>query len=298
VSRAAGLRELLLQALERVERPGSARDDVDPDRPLLFGYGPAAFSTCTDLVPPPRYYADVNGYYRGLGVGPHATRREMRDAFLARDGHRSRWLTYAMAQLLDLNEPGTRDAYDRCLPWQRFDDRYLREEERRRVKRRLGQARQQAGGDAAKLDALLARLAEDGFEVLPEGGEWGTEESLAAQDKAEVDQLIRWGLYFPYAHYLWRSAGGDEVRLLRWQRLLVSEAARLGLVVTLAVGYLGRQPHPYVVARVGLLDVVFLHEDHDPTPGHAAGAIRALVESRHTTETHRTHASPRILTPR
>jgi hypothetical protein len=274
----AALRRQVRQAMRAAAPTVAEPVRYDEDRPRLAGVGPAAFSTSTTVAEFPRYYADVNGYYLALGVRHDAGARELREAFAARDGHRSRWLTYVLAQLRDRE---VRVGYDRMLPWQRYPDRYERERARRLSKLALARMRREAGGDADRLAALVRQREDEGFEFSSLDDP--PADAAREMDKAAVDELIRYGLYFPYGHYLWRSRGADDVVLLRWQRYLVAAASAAGLVVHIAVGSFGRQPHPYVVARVGRLDVVFLHEDEPPTREHAAAAVRALAEA------HRTH---------
>jgi len=98
------LHERVLPSREEQE---ALRQDQTPDdqlryeRPVRLGWGPARWSTSMALVPMDRVCHDVNGYYRELGVDWRATKKELKEAYVERDGPNDARLTYVFKQLLD-----------------------------------------------------------------------------------------------------------------------------------------------------------------------------------------------------
>lgn len=277
------------EALGVRRRPGPAYErntapvDVRPheyEKPMLFGRPHLAdTSTCTDLAPrpDPEVIWDVNGYYRTLGVpfphrfGPHspATRRTLAQAFHAADGLDDRRKTYCLDQLLD---PTVRRVYDRMPLGEPYMDSYWDEWLHKQAKIEL--SRRIAAGE------ILAEDAEDGGadKVLEE---WGIQmedkpEAQAASVPPPARPTATANLTWSY--YLWRcsySATADiRARLDTWRSLLVEAFRDLDLRLTFRVGFLGKDPHPWMrIAWNGRL-VFFLNKDRVPTTEYAAQAAR------------------------
>lgn len=263
--------------------PGAARADLDPERPRRVGSGPVLFSTCTDLVPArhhdPPWCWDVEGYYRELGVHWRAGKTELRRAYLVLDGPSSSRLTYVLAQLLD---PETRRLYDRTLPGERFEDTYLAEQR---------QAQEQADysgfmfagwvlrtqyGQVGLTDAGLASVVGEQMGWGPDDVRLHGRQAVDSKEACEHHDGAPPPHEYPYGYYRWRSDSADEGLLAEWQRLLVAAASERGIHARLAVGIKGETPHPWVHARVGRVDVLFVDEHHQPDQHDAARAV-ALV---------------------
>lgn len=264
---------------------GAIESSRDPDRPWRVGDGPVLFSTCTDLVPldhhDPPWSWDVEGYYRELGVGWRAGKDELRRAYLALDGSSSPRLTYVLAQLLD---PETRRRYDRTPPDERFEDTYLAEHR---------QAQEQADysefmfagwvlrtrhGKVGLTDAKLASVVGEQMGWGPDDVRLHGPQAVDSKDACEHHGEAPPPARYPYGYYRWRSDSDDEGLLAEWQRLLVSAASERGLHARLAVGIKGETPHPWVHARVGRVDVLFVDEHHRPDQHDATRAIDLVVE--------------------
>src|SRR5690348_4532650 len=95
------------EAMRTVQTPD---DSLRYETPVRLGWGPDRWSTSMALVPVERVCHDVNGYYRELGVDWRATRKELLQAYLAKDGQSDVRLTYVFKQLLN---PQVREAYDK-----------------------------------------------------------------------------------------------------------------------------------------------------------------------------------------
>lgn len=233
----------------------------DPQR---FGNGPLLASSDVSLVPtyPPLVCWDVNGYYRALGVHFLATRKELRQAYMAVNGQNSEYLTFVLTKLLD---PEVRRVYD-LLPLGSLymDDKYVQE----RIKR------------AAFAES--ARRTRMGFETTPQAIliEWGfqqEEKEFSERSETELDLsedsviLNEW----VYSYFLWRSAP-QEHQLREWQTLLIRELSALGIVTTFAVGLIGGEGHLYL--KVDNDHVFFIDTSTNPTQQMAALAAKSLKE--------------------
>ncbi len=230
---------------------------IDLELPWRVGVGPVEFSTCVALAPSPGWCADAEGYYRALGVDWRASRVQLAQAYVALGGEGSARLTYVLAQLLDRD---LRRRYDQVPLGKRFlrDEAVLDQVWANLVRR--------AGGDDGILRKLAGRVGLEA--VTPEELDSG---SLEAQDEQAPPERS-----FPYGYYLWRAQLPQPGLLARWRDLLVQAASRDGIVARVAVGVMGRTDHLTVHARVGYVDVLFIHQDIEPTELLAQTAIRLL----------------------
>lgn len=245
---------------------------VDLDRPVRVGDASAAFSTCTDLAPVPLVCWDVNGYYRALGVPWRATWGHLRVAYLRAGGHRSVWLTYVLAQLVDRD---VRRRYDRCPLGSVYPDRYVRLVLRREEAMRLSRAAAECCGDPAAFarwvqDHDLEAVEPDATDSL---GMLDSGSARAQDDEAPPAPV------FDYGYYRWSCYVDPMVhpdRLARWQGYLVRAASRRGVRTVLAVGLCGSAPQWCRLVRVGRLDVAFLRHDVEPDQDLAEHVIDLL----------------------
>lgn len=246
--------------------------DFDYDRPYLIGLGPAIFSTCTDLVPTAQYVADVNGYYRALGVHPKATRKELREAYDRLDGQNSPYLTYVFKQLLD---PDVRASYDRRPLGPPMSDLFVVEAFRRTIRQNASAEQLErindfeewllAKSETPEPDSLQASLDDPSHDVHDEGASPDT------------------GNYL-YAHYLYRSTASTTEHLPRWQSLVIQACRSQGIEVSLALGFHHAAEHPWLVQQVGYSLVLFFHEGRTPDAIYADDAVRyiaALLRKTH-----------------
>ena len=249
----------------------------DETRPRLEGAGPAECSSCTALSVLPGVIWDVNGYYRELGVSPHATRRELREAYMAKDGQSSARLTYIMKQLVNRE---IRFAYD-CVPLgEVFVDAYVAEALKREAMKRKSKRMQDLHDAGADMDR-----------VDPEGverdvyAEMGFDESFFDTPSETVDGDIGSGQdqprpadRFSYAYYLYRVhswiSPEDIKRLGDWQRFLVTAFAREGITHQFSVGFHGNSPHRWLFTAVGARKAFLLGYLVDPDELLAAQAAQ------------------------
>lgn len=231
-----------------------------------MGSGPAECSSCTELSVVPAWVHDVNGYYRELGVHPKATRKELREAYQAKDGQSSVRLTYIIRQLLD---PEVRREYDLTPLGEVFMDDYVRDALNRimhdQLSRRMADLAAM-GVDTEGLDttsitrdiyAEMGYMDEDDdtpVEVVDSTPTGGQDEASPAK--------------FEYAYYLWatrlREDSATAARLATWQQVLVSAFSREGVHIKFAVGLHGK-PHRWVQGLVGYRTVFFLNREEEPT---------------------------------
>lgn len=185
------------------------------------GNGPDEFSSVTWLAIRPQISFDVNGYYRALGVHWQATRGELREAYLAKNGPESAYLTYVFRQLLD---PEVRRQYDLMPMGEIFRDKY----EEQKLKRKIQEAIWEEN----------RRRLEEGIVQLDEATLWN---DLRAQTSSKplartpvaryVSSQPRW----PYSYYI-KDVGPDDERAIQWQRALIRELSKNGLWLRLSVG--------------------------------------------------------------
>jgi hypothetical protein len=243
------------------------------EKPMLFGRNHLAdTSTCTDLVITPEVIWDVNGYYRALGIPfPHrpVTRRTLGAAHRAAGGLDDRWKTYCLNQLLDA---AVRQVYDWMPLGEPYMDSYWDEWLHKQAKIELG--RRIAAGE------IEAEDAEDGGadRVLEE---WGIEmaekpDPQAASTPSPPRPPTTVDLTWSY--YLWRCSysGTSSIldRLDAWRSLLVEAFRDLGLRLKFRVGFLGKEPHPWMRIEWDGHLVFFLNKEQVPTTEYAAQAAR------------------------
>lgn len=236
------------------------------DRPYQLGGGPAEWSTCMALVPFELTVHDVNGYYRELGVHHKATRRELMDAYVARDGQSSPRLTYVFKQLLN---PKTRDAYDRMPQGETFLDEYTVDELRRRASAESSRLARQ--GEIKNVEQVLDSW---GYEVLEDDLD---NVKALGKDSTQSKQRDPWG----YSYYGYRTAQGwvnDELPRA-WQEHLSRAAARKGVSPRIAIGLVGLSDHPFMMMEVGGKPVVFFPEGEEPSDSIADDVIESFQSS-------------------
>lgn len=265
------------------------RSVTNPEDPFLIGMGPAEFSTVTALQPWPTVIHDCNGYYRALGVSPQATRRDLRVAYYERGGQDSEYLTYVLKQLLD---PQVRSLYDGLQLGEQLVDKYVQarlrafaERKHSEMMRRLRDAGQAVTSevDQSARDQIWSNLGL--HEDSPERG-------IASDGEVGQDGRSRPAKVFPYRYYLWRihlRQGDPHLSsvLSKWQECLVSAFARQGVSIRLSVGVHGHMAYPWILARVGYREVIFLHHLETPTPALAEDAVSRWVQENHHVESKR-----------
>lgn len=259
-------------------QPAPARSADDP---VLMGSGPPECSSCTALSVLPGVIWDVNGYYRELGVGVRATRKDLRLAYQAKDGQSSARLTYIFHQLLD---PAVRLAYD-CQPLgELFMDKYVKELLNRKMKTRKSDRM----SNLADLGVNLNMIDEEAIErdiwsemgvetepILPPGDT--PPETVDAEPPEGEDDLRP--AKFEWSYYLWSTRLVEDPsslgRLTEWQRLLVNALSREGVNLKFAVGFHGK-PHPWLQAQIGYRTVFLLNVLKEPTERMAADIARQV----------------------
>lgn len=257
---------------------GARTDPIDSDRPVLRGYAPPEFSTCTEMVVHPPICWDVNGYYRSLGVHWRADRAEIRKAYLALDGPNNARLTYVFKQLLNRE---IRRAYDATPLGELFLDRYVQDwlTEQALLRARQRVAEMGLSMDADLTETLREAFAAMGYDVHLESDTPDQtdvdKDASQDQDGLEPARVAQPGEIFPYGYYLWRSSCTDTERLAQWQEELVRAISSRGLKIKICVGFT-RGDEPWVLTTVGYRTVVFLHDDEQPT-AEAARAVAARV---------------------
>lgn len=252
---------------------------VDPDAPVLVGDGDPDFSTCTDLeTTDPVLCWDVNGYYRDLGVHWRATKKELFIAYRDDGGPDNARLTYVFKQLIN---PVIRRKYDKAPFGSRFVDKYVAEEIIREMKRQMAAA----GMDTADDDNIRRVAKHFGLETEPEDDtpegdpvEEIDKDPSQDEDVSDPPEILAAAPPFSYPFYLWRSRCDDRERLGLWQSMLVQAFSQKGVKRRLSVGYLGRMAHSWSHMTVGRRLVVFLNENHEPTP-EMAEAVADLIKT-------------------
>lgn len=254
------------------------RQPVSPpprDEPWKVGNGPETASSDRGLISAKRSFSwDVNGYYRLLGVPwpyVNATKGQLSKAYIAADGNKSHRKTYYLKQLLNAQ---TRRLYDDMpLGEPYLDDHYVQDALKAKAAAEAG--KRTAAGVFTEADQVM--------------DEWGLkmvdEDDAAAIDSAKKDEHskprspdfdpIEW----TFAYWLWRSNEISRTgRLAQWQSSVVASLSEAGAKVRFAVGFLGRQPHEYLIGKDGSTWIVYVNERLDPalyeqTAVRAAGAL-------------------------
>lgn len=218
--------------------------------PMLIGIGPHVFSTSLALERWPSIIWDVNAYYAELGVSPHATRRQIKQAYQAR-GSESPRLTFIVKQLLN---DKVRRAYDACRFNTVFYDRYV----------------DKAFRDFVREEAYQARETEESQPTSMETDEEDLNYQVGAVDDGEFGDLLsdpsqkwEWGFF------LWRTANPNVGLARRWRECVYQ--ALLGQNVSLSVGLMGG-PEVVKLVMVDGLRVAFINQSATPSV-HLAKAL-------------------------
>lgn len=259
--------------------PGALREEHDAFTmadPILTKVGPLTCSTSREMAPYRRSFSwDVNGYYRALGVPwPYtdASSGTISKCYIAADGQSSPMKTYFLKQLLN---KGIRAEYDASQLGQPYlNDVFIQRLLKQRAKL-LAEKRSAAG----KLTTEKEVLAEWDMNFI----EGQTDEAIdttssGAQDRPSPEDYLlasRW----KYSYWRWRSHKGTLDQLADWQSLLIAALSEAGARIDLAIGYLGKQPHPYVTGFFDGQQVLFIHEDLVPNEEIAASAAKALLDA-------------------
>lgn len=257
---------------EELRKPRVPDEGLKYESPVRLGWGPARWSTSTALVPVERVCHDVNGYYRELGVDWRASRKELKEAYMALDGQGSARLTYVFKQLLD---PLTREAYDKSPKGSPFLDDYTEDDLKRRAHEEAGR-RSAMGQKASSQDVL----GEWGYVVLDDEEPLDTVRGMG-QDLPQHKAKRRepWG----YSYYAWQTERfvQDESRLRAWQELLSSADKPSGSCPEIAIGLTSStrmSDLPFMIEMVGNVPVVFFSTEQEPNLEVASQAISRLLE--------------------
>lgn len=233
-------------------------------QPVRLGMGPDRWSTSTALVPAVVVCADVNGYYRELGVDWRATRKELAEAYMALEGQSSARLTYVFKQLLDSR---TREAYDKTKVGESFFDDYTSEALRRKASAEAG--RRSLRGQSASVDSVMD---EWGYVILPD-------DEVDSVSPMRQDQSQQRDLPWKYSYYAWKTTSylQDEKLLRQWQGLLSTAASRCGAAPQLAIGLTAMSDGPFMIESVADKAVIFFAEGTAPHISIAEKAVEHLL---------------------
>lgn len=258
------------EAMRKVQEPDDAlRYGV----PVRLGWGPDRWSTSMALVPVVRVCHDVNGYYQELGVDWRATRKELMQAYMAKDGQSSVRLTYVFKQLLD---PLIREAYDRSPAGEPFLDDYTQDDLKRRA--HMEAARRSTLGQVVTPDEVLDEM---GYVSLDE--EEGVDTVRAArQDSSQSKARQGWR----YSYYAWQTRDfvQNEAGLQEWQELLSLESKRVGSSVEVAIGVTSSlSDRSFIIEVVGGKPVIFFSTETEPTSKIAFQALIEFLEASNST---------------
>ena len=266
-------------------------------------------SSCTELAVQPMACWDVCGYYRRLGVGWRATKKEIAQAQLRIDpGRNDGRVSYAVAQLLD---PVIRRAYDLMpLGGLFMGDREVRETIERAAAREA--AARNAAAYAADPEAYAEAMeaATDQGEVLRE---WGFDKGGVSAEEARErlgeafrhgsspDELgstlgsweVNWGWYRmtdPYDEDPWDGTPASALAALleRWQAKIARAFSALGEHAEFAVGtWPGRAPKNWRDSNEGCM--VFFIGTGQQTQQAASEAVKGyLATGNHRDQQERT----------
>lgn len=255
------------EAVEALRKAESRDDSLCYERPARLGWGPDRWSTSMALVPVVRVCHDVNGYYRELGVDWRATRKELREAYVALDGPNDARLTYVFKQLLD---PLVREAYDRASKGEFFLDDYTEEDLKAKAAREAANRSQRLGKPVSSDDVL---------------DEWGyvslEEEEVDSVRAVRQDRTRRRAQEWNYSYYAWRTKSfvQDEARLQEWQHLLSAEASRQGSHPEMGIGVTSVSDQPYMMDYVHERPVLFFSTETEPTQEIASQAFAEFLNS-------------------
>lgn len=255
------------EAMRKVQEPD---DSLRYDHPVRLGWGPARWSTSMALVPVERVCHDVNGYYRELGVDWRASRKELREAYMALDGQSSARLTYVFKQLLD---PLIREAYDKSPKGEVFLDDYTEDDLKRRAHEEA--AKRSTFGQAVSADEVL-----DDWGYMALDPEEGVDSVRAV--RKDLPQRKAAGRDWKYSYYAWRTEDfvQNEVRLQEWQELLSKAAAQVGSSAEVAIGVTSMvrlSDQWFIIEPVDDKPVVFFFTDVEPTTEIAEQALTEFL---------------------
>lgn len=204
--------------------------------------GPIEFSVSGVVSRWPLVVWDVNAYYSTLGVSPHSSRKEIREAYQRLEGWRSERLTYIVSQLFD---PAVRSSYDACKPGSVFFDRYtaalVKERMLQEHRREHGRSLDPEESTEEKLD--LSRYINSEFDL---------------DNPTPTEYVARW----KWGFYLWKSGEYDIPKLSEWMRCVCIAFA--GQSRHLAVGLMGGD-RPASLVKVGYITVAFINANTNPT---------------------------------
>lgn len=256
-------------------RTPSQRPGEGPE-PAPVGAGPLDCSTSRQIAVPGRLFAwDPNRYYRDLGIPwpyVHATRKDLRLAYLDRQGEKSRRLTYCIKQLLNSEIRAEYDALP--LGEEYLNDAYVQD----RIKKMAALKAQEHTQRGAYTTAEQI-LDQWGLVHHPPG-----EETPAGVLDINHDQGFDWlqqqhgeplASGWEYSFYLWQTTETNTDLLARWQAALIAEIDP-DISPTLSVGLLGNSAESFSVRRVGDRWVVFLHHEAQVIPSLVASATTTL----------------------
>lgn len=266
-------------------KSGIKRDDAAPrsmDDPIMWGRGPALFSTCVTLALSPEVCWDCNRWYETLGVPWRATKADLREAFLAIGPMPSPWQMHCLRSLLN---PVIRFEYDRLPLGDIYLDDYAKDMIRAAAAERLLKAHQQ-GNAEANLESMLDEM---GMRIIPPEEPDEMVDSEASEDDDDASATVDPG--FLWSYYIWKTHKIDVSRIEQWQAFIVAAFAARGERLKLAVGLHGAGPHPWLVAEVGSKTVVFIRDDQQPNAEAAADAAERVISDRGTAETREAIAS-------
>lgn len=275
-----GLHERMLPSAEEAEAMRKSQDQDDSLRyetPVRLGWGPDRWSTSMALVPVVHVCHDVNGYYRELGVDWRATRKELMQAYMAKDGQSSVRLTYVFKQLLD---PLIREAYDKSPKGEPFLDDYTQDDLKKRA--HMEASRRSGLGEVVSAEDVLGEM---GYVTLDE--EEGVDTVRATRQDLSQRKA---GRGWRYSYYAWqtREFVQDESRLQEWQDLLSkSSVERMGSSAEVAIGVtsmLGLSDRPFIIETVGNKPVIFFSTEAEPTSDVATQALTEFLTSSHPSQ--------------
>jgi hypothetical protein len=244
----------------------------------------AVFSTCTALQRSPLWCADVNGYYRTLGVHWRATKKELREAFLALGPMPTAYQMYVLKQLLD---DEVRREYDRTpLGTPYLNDDYMQAAIKAKASEEARRRSQQ--GTPTSAEEVISEQY-DYIKEAPKNNDDSpsqvVDEEVPKPEDAELSDPASTFRPWPYGYYVWKTKADNTETLREWQELLVRAFSERGEITDLAVGFVGRMAHRYVVARVGTRHVIFLGDEQTPTEELAGSAADALLRDMNKTRT-------------
>jgi hypothetical protein len=209
---------------------------------------------------------DPNRYYRDLGVDPRATRKELVEAYKAKNGSWSRRLTYVLKQLLN---PETRRYYDRLPFGSMLNDLYVQRDKRRvRAKK--------ASEDIAAGRRTLEEVQAEDERILNESSEMVDSDGASSENVSHpAGNLSTW----PWAFYVWGPVSKlDQAKMREWQGALCSAFGERKESREIAVG-VHIDLEPFRIVRVGYRIVVFLSDVTQPTEALAQRVASQMIDT-------------------